>query len=230
MEQSQRAVVPRYHYGELPRLRALRRRGARYFLRTDISPLPVALHEEQREGVTEIQEEMQHMSPLVNELLSFSRAGMEGLDIKLVKVNLAATVARVLEHESSADAVVTSTVDPKLNVLADSECLFRALSNLVRNAVRYAGHAGPIIVSARASDGHVHTAVEDHGPGVPENALEEVFAPFYRLDPSRNDQTGGVGLGLAIVKTCVEACRGAVRCHNRKPTGLAVEIDLAEAL
>ena len=136
--------------------------------------------DDQRDRVAEIQEEVQHMSALVNELLSFSRAGIAGLDVKLVKVNLAATVARVLEREASPELQVETAVDAGLNALAEPEYLFRALSNLVRNAIRYAGHAGPIRISARAEAGKVHLTVADQGPGVPEHALEEIFAPFYR--------------------------------------------------
>jgi len=185
--------------------------------------------EDQRDRVAEIQEEVQHMSALVNELLSFSRAGMGGMDVKLVKVNLAATVARVLEREAPGDPRIETSVAASLNALADPEYLFRAVSNLVRNAIRYAGHAGPIRVNARAEARRVYITVADQGPGVPEDALEEIFAPFYRLDASRNHETGGVGLGLAIVKTCIESCRGAVRCRNRQPSGLEVEIELTEA-
>lgn len=185
--------------------------------------------DEQRDGVADIQEEVQHMSALVNELLSFSRAGIQGMDVKLVPVNLAATLTRVLEWEASPSVSIEAEVDAQLNALADPEYLFRAISNVVRNAIRYAGQAGPIRVSAQAADGKVHVTVADQGPGVPEDALEEIFAPFYRLDPARNQETGGVGLGLAIVKACVESCRGAVRCRNRKPSGLEVEIELTEA-
>jgi two-component system sensor histidine kinase CpxA len=71
--------------------------------------------------------------------------------------------------------------------------------------------------------------ITDSGPGVPEDRLEEIFAPFYRLDPSRSQETGGLGLGLAIVRNCVEACHGAVRCRNRQPSGLEVEIRLPAA-
>jgi two-component system sensor histidine kinase CpxA len=186
--------------------------------------------EEERANVTDIQQEVEHMSDLVNELLSFSRAGIEGLEIRLVKVNLATTVSRAVEREALPDHPVEVVVDEKLNALADPEYLFRAISNLIRNAIRYAGDAGPICISARAEAGRVHVAVADRGPGVPETALDEIFAPFYRLDPSRNQQTGGFGLGLAIVKTCIEACRGVVRCRNCQPSGLEVEIELAEAL
>ena len=53
-----------------------------------------------------------------------------------------------------------------------------------------------------------------------------MFAPFHRLEPERGRESAGVGLGLAIVKSCVEACQGTVRCFNREPAGLVVEIRL----
>ena len=184
--------------------------------------------DDQRAGVADIQEEVQHMSALVNELLAFSRAGVAGAEIKLVKVNLAETVARVLERESSEDVTIETSVDAGLNALADPEYLFRAISNVVRNAIRYAAEAGPIEICARNETGRIYLTVADHGPGVPQGALEEIFAPFYRLDASRNPETGGVGLGLAIVKSCIEACHGTVRCRNRHPSGLEVEMELTE--
>ena len=176
--------------------------------------------------IADIQEEVQHMSALVNELLSFSRAGMQAVDVKLAKLNLAATVARVLAREASDGVAVEVSVDEELNVLADAEYLFRALSNVVRNAIRYAGYAGPIQISARANQEAVAITVADNGPGVPEEHLEDLFAPFYRLDPARSQDTGGLGLGLAIVRSSVEACQGSVRCRNRQPHGLEVEIRL----
>ena len=114
-------------------------------------------------------------------------------------------------------------------VLANPEYLLRAISNLVRNAIRYAGSAGPIVLSAQNKGDDTVITVSDSGPGIPDNALEEVFAPFFRLERSRSRDTGGTGLGLAIVKACVEACKGSVRAHNRKPSGLEVEIRLRTA-
>ena len=111
-------------------------------------------------------------------------------------------------------------------MLANPDYLFRALSNLVRNAIRYASRAGPISVSARSEEGEAAITVADHGPGVPDTALEDLFTPFFRLEASRNRDSGGTGLGLAIVKASVEACKGTVRARNRRPAGLEVEIRL----
>lgn len=185
--------------------------------------------EQDRPHVGDIQEEVERMSALVNELLSFSRAGMAGKNLKLRAVGVAATVGRVVEREMPPEQPFEMKVDEKMAVLADPEYLFRAISNVVRNAIRYAGSAGPIRVSARTEAGTVHITISDQGQGVPEDALEEIFEPFYRLDTSRDRRTGGVGMGLAIVKSCIEACDGTVVCRNRKPTGLEVEILLPVA-
>jgi two-component system, OmpR family, sensor histidine kinase CpxA len=71
--------------------------------------------------------------------------------------------------------------------------------------------------------------VADRGPGLPEQELEQVFTPFYRLDAARTRETGGAGLGLAIVRTCVEACGGTVVCRNGNAGGLEVVIRLNAA-
>jgi two-component system sensor histidine kinase CpxA len=99
----------------------------------------------------------------------------------------------------------------------------------LRNAIRYAGHAGKIAIRGeRAKDG-VLLSVEDRGPGIPAAELPRIFEPFYRLDTARTPGAGGAGLGLAIVATCVEACAGSVSARNLTPSGLAVTIQLAPA-
>ena len=99
----------------------------------------------------------------------------------------------------------------------------------MRNAVRYASHAGPVQVSAIREGEHVLVAVADSGPGVPAGALPRLFDAFYRPDEARSRETGGVGLGLAIVKSCVEACGGTVGARNREEGGFIVEIKLKSA-
>ena len=94
-----------------------------------------------------------------------------------------------------SDGQVQTQIPDDLLVLAQPELLFRALANLVRNAVRYAGHAGPITVSALRKDGEVVVTVADQGPGVPEASLQQIFDPFFRGEPSRSRDTGGVGSG-----------------------------------
>ena len=182
--------------------------------------------EGQQAAVEDVQEEMRQMSSLVGELLSFSKAGMEAGRRTLVPVNVAEVARQAAERESPDGKVVVEAAET-LTSMADREFLLRALSNLVRNAVRYAGDEGPITIAARRENEDAVITVSDCGPGLPEEELERIFTPFYRLEASRNREHGGTGLGLAIVKSCVEGCRGRAKCRNRTPSGLEVEIRLA---
>ena len=178
--------------------------------------------------IKDVREEIELMSNLVNELLSFSKAAL-GAQIKLQPVALLPLVEKAAQREKQDDASLRIDVADHLRVMADPELLQRSLANLVRNALHYAGAAGPVVISASEQDGKVILTVADSGPGIPPGALAQVFDPFYRVDPSRARETGGVGLGLAIVKTCAESCGGTVSARNREPSGLEVVITLKSA-
>lgn len=180
----------------------------------------------QRKHVNVLNEEVQHMSGLINELLMFSKAGIKAADTTLMQVNVASTIERVVARETASGGSVEVSLEPRLYVTANEKFLFRSLSNLLRNAIRYAGGAGPISITARREEREVVITVADCGPGLPEEAIAEVFEPFYRPEASRSRETGGVGLGLAIVKSCIESCRGSVSCRNRTPSGLEVTLRL----
>jgi two-component system sensor histidine kinase CpxA len=179
--------------------------------------------------VEDLREEVQHMSSLVNELLSFSKASLGATTAKPVPVRLRSVAEDAVRRESTEGAQVRLDVPVELSAVAEPELLVRALANLLRNAIRYAGQAGPITISTRQEGQEILLTVADCGLGVPEPELARIFDPFYRLDASRDAATGGVGLGLAIVKTCVESCRGSVSCRNRQPSGLEVTIRLPAA-
>jgi two-component system sensor histidine kinase CpxA len=185
--------------------------------------------EAQQADVARLHDEIQEMSGLVNELLSFSKAGMNPGAAQVTATPLALVVQRAIAREAFSGARIETNVPPELVAMANEAHLVRALSNLLRNAIRYAGSAGPITIVARREGPTVALIVTDCGPGLPEAELDEVFAPFYRPEASRTRETGGAGLGLAIVKSCVELCRGAVKCRNRQPSGLEVTIHLDAA-
>ena len=198
-------------------------------LQMAIGVLEMRTDEQQLAYVEDIKEEIQEMSGLVNELLSFSKAGLRSKDLPLENVELRPLVERVVERENTSAADVHLDIPEGLTVLAEPNLLARAVGNLVRNAVRYAGGQGPVNVSAKQSAEGVEIRVEDSGPGVPEEYLEKIFEPFFRIDPSRNRETGGTGLGMAIVRSCVTSFGGTVRARNRDPKGLEVTIALKAA-
>jgi two-component system, OmpR family, sensor histidine kinase CpxA len=181
---------------------------------------------DQHACLDDVKEEVQQMSSLVNELLSFSKASLDPATSKLEQVALRPLIDEVLRREVHDDARLLSNVPENLHVQTEPRLLSRSLANILRNAVRYAAHAGPITISAEKQNDHVVISVADCGAGVPEEALTRIFEPFYRAEPSRDRMTGGVGLGLAIVRTCIASCGGTVTCRNRQPSGLEVRITL----
>jgi two-component system sensor histidine kinase CpxA len=176
--------------------------------------------------IKDLREEVQHMSELVAELLSFSKASLASTPLKLQPVLIRNVVQQAVQRESNEQSDIRTDMDWDLQALADPELLQRSLANLLRNAVRYAGNRGPIVVSGTREAGTVLIKVSDAGPGVPEHFLQRLFDPFFRVDDARTRESGGVGLGLTIVKTCIEACGGTVTCSNRQPSGLEVMLRL----
>jgi signal transduction histidine kinase len=106
---------------------------------------------------------------------------------------------------------------------ADPAALSRVLDNLVGNAVRYGNRAE---IALHSEAGQLHITVDDAGPGVPDDQLEAVFQPFYRVDASRNRHTGGAGLGLYIARALVERMGGTLVLSNRSTGGLRAELSL----
>ncbi len=182
------------------------------------------LDDARRDYVQDVREEVRHMSGLVNELLSFSKAGLRARDLPMDSVPLLDAVQRAIEREGVPVDRIQVAVATDLTVAGSADLLTRAVGNLVRNAIRYAGDAGPISVTATVLDGEVRLTIADNGPGVPEEALSKLGEPFYRPDAARTREDGGVGLGLAIVRSCIEACQGTVTFRNRKPVGFEAEL------
>jgi len=104
--------------------------------------------------------------------------------------------------------------------------LRRVLVNLIDNALKFSG-AVDIAVSRDARD-RVVIAILDQGPGIPEAELEAVFQPFYRVEASRNRETGGTGLGLAIARQLAQAMNAELSLHNRQGGGLEARLILAD--
>jgi two-component system sensor histidine kinase CpxA len=211
-------------------------------LRSPLARLGVALDLVRKrtgpEAVTHlarIEREAARLNELIGQLLSLSRweTGAEGARAR--RVDLAALVREVAEDAEFEARSQNRSVDV-------SECdaceasgtpalLQSAFENVVRNAVRHTPEGTSVKVSLKCErDGaaalEAVLRVRDEGSGVPEEALKEIFRPFYRVDDSRTRETGGVGLGLAITERAVRLHDGAVSASNVPGGGFVVEIRL----
>ena len=99
----------------------------------------------------------------------------------------------------------------------------RAITNIIANACRY---GKKVVVKVEIIGKKVNIAVDDNGPGIPKDKRDEVFRAFYRLEGSRNKETGGIGLGLAITKDIITAHGGKITLSDSSLGGLRVVIEL----
>lgn len=155
-------------------------------------------HEIQRKMLSTI-DELQGMTEAA---ISFARG--ESTEEETRDIDLEALVGSICDDQSDLGKPVNFVEGAKLTYRCRPDGLRRAVRNLVENAVRYGGEARVFIRPTAAT---VDIVIEDRGPGIPEPMKEKVFAPFFRLEASRNRDTGGIGLGLSIA-------RAAARQHG----------------
>ncbi len=191
-------------------------------LRTPITTLRLRTEfiddDEMREKLQATLEEMQAMTDAV---LAFAREDASKEETR--DVNLAALLSSMAEDYQELGRNVTFDGPDNLTFSCRQVSLKRALTNLTENALRYAGNADLFL---SATPRHIEIRICDNGPGIPPEKLEEVFAPFFRVEGSRNLETGGVGLGLSITRTIIRSHGGDVTLQNRPSGGLAATITL----
>ncbi|MFH1748903.1 MAG: ATP-binding protein [Planctomycetota bacterium] len=181
-----------------------------------------------------IEREAERLNELIGQLLTVTRleSGTEG--IESVRIDLSELVQEIAadgDFEASIGKRRVHLVDFEDCAVFGSPLLLRsAIENVVRNAVRYTAEQTAVEITLRHRSDDVDSCavirVRDHGPGVPEAALTEIFRPFCRSSDARDRKTGGAGLGLAITERAVLLHGGGVRAANAPDGGLVVEIRL----
>jgi signal transduction histidine kinase len=145
------------------------------------------------------------------ERLSTGRAPIDRRTCSPAKLVAQATDAmREQANQQHMTLIVESTVDPALELCADSERLQQVLRHLLDNALKFSPASGPIRVRLEADAKDVRFSVVDRGQGIPSDKLELIFGRFQQLDTSDARRTGGTGLGLAICKGIVDAHGGLI--------------------
>jgi signal transduction histidine kinase len=178
---------------------------------------------EEGEGRQKILGDLREMEHLVREGVAYARSVHGGAEAPVrmdVKAFLESLVFDYLD--TGKPVSLSGAVDG--TAMVRRQALRRVLGNLIDNAIKYGGAAE--VVAWRNEDGALCIAIRDHGPGIPEDELEHVLQPFYRLESSRNRDTGGAGLGLAIAAQLIRAIGGNLKLANRQDGGLEAMVTL----
>ncbi|MPY24145.1 sensor histidine kinase [Shewanella sp. YLB-07] len=212
-------------------------RDVSHELRTPLARQELALHllarqasPEQHKFIQRLEQENHQMASLINSILDYSRLNNAYVELTYASVALSHIRSRVLadiQFEAKAEQTITWTeFTHDLNIQTDANFLIRALDNVLRNALKYAGETCTVIISSRINDGNLVVDIEDDGPGIPEDKLENLFNPFTRMDEARHSSQGGYGLGLAIVKQSLKLLGGEVSAKNHLRGGLCISFNL----
>lgn len=210
-------------------------------LRSPLARLRVALalarrreDDSQRSSHERIQTEVERLDEMIGRILMLSRleSGEDKLRTTEVDLNeLIETVLSDARYEASRTGhSIEFTTDSHFIAQANEELLRSSVENVVRNALYYTSGNEPIHVTLSGKDSNAVLRVRDSGPGVPPEALPNLFRAFYRVDDSREIQTGGTGLGLAIAQRAILAHGGTIIARNARPHGLEIEITIPASL
>lgn len=167
---------------------------------------------------------LDELTAITESTLAFSRA--EASHEATEPLDLAELGREIVEEFRLSGADATIVAEAPVPFFGRPVALKRALRNIVENAIRYGRRARVSVFSDRT---RVVVRVDDDGPGIPEAHIEEAFAPFIRLERSRNRDTGGTGLGLSIARSIVHAHGGTIVAGNRPEGGLRIESILPSA-
>jgi two-component system sensor histidine kinase CpxA len=181
-----------------------------------------------------IELEANRLNELIGRLLTLARleGGEDAMRRTPISVDeLVRDITKDADFEAqSRQCRVRCVIQDEIIILGSPSLLHSAVENVVRNGMRHTreGTEVEIRMAVEGQNGKSEAVIRvtDRGPGVPKEALDKLFRPFYRLDDARGRQTGGVGLGLAITERAVRLHGGTVRASNRPEGGLMVEIRL----
>jgi len=162
------------------------------------------------------------MRTLVQEGVGYAKT-LQGSQEQLRRLDLDALVRSIANDYADTGSPVTMVGEVTVPVTTRPHALRRILTNLVDNALKYGERAE---LRVRLEQDHLYIDVCDTGPGIPEAQLLAVLQPFYRVEGSRNRETGGSGLGLAIAHQLALSLAGELRLHNRSEGGLCARLKL----
>ncbi|MDD6484840.1 MAG: ATP-binding protein [Clostridiales bacterium] len=170
-----------------------------------------------REFLTDMSEEVDRLTRLIERLLTLTRLDNGASNLKLEKTDVGAMLTRIIRKLTGIADSKTIKIERAYDgeelpaAMLDYDKIYEAVYNIVDNAIKYTPEGGEVKVEAQKREGFLVIRVEDTGDGIPEKDREKVFERFVRLDDSRSRETGGTGLGLAITKEAITMHGGTIK-------------------
>ena len=199
-------------------------------LADSINSMPDAPVELYQEFMSDITNEIERETKIINDLLSLVKMDKKAAMLNISTVNINDLIEQILKRlQPIADKqrvqLVLESFRP-VTAEIDEVKMTLAITNLVENAIKYNKNDGEgwVHVSLNADHQYFYLKVEDTGMGIPEDALEHIYERFYRVDKSHSREIGGTGLGLAITRNSILMHRGAIKAHSEVGVGTTFDV------
>ncbi|TDO78362.1 signal transduction histidine kinase [Halanaerobium saccharolyticum] len=174
--------------------------------------------EANQENITEMQEETQRMTVLIDKLNEFADAQNKIFNLEKKRVNITPIIKKIIKQQhkflNKKNINVKLMLKENLYLRGDSNSLFQIFNNIIENAIKYNNENGEIEIKAIKEKNNLVIYIQDNGVGISEDDLPFIFERFYRADKSRNSQNQGTGIGLAVARELMEAHQGKIRVES----------------
>lgn len=200
--------------------------GVSHDLKTPLTRMRLTLSMlEDPEKAAALEQEVEEMNKMIEGYLKFAQLeNHDHLAENTMDVNLKDYIEKIAERYKDYECKVTVNVPENIFIKVKPEYFARSIFNLIDNSCKYANNV--LIRAQTKEDKFTHIFIDDDGKGIPEDHMEEVFQPFFRVDKSRNSETGGVGLGLSIARDVIHKHGGEIKLSKSHLGGLRAAITL----
>jgi two-component system, OmpR family, sensor histidine kinase BaeS len=197
-------------------------------LRARVESLEFGVYPLEISEVTKLHSSLDLLEKLIWDLQTVSLSEANELHLDIQNLDVGALLLEVRDDlqflADQKNISLHSEAEVNIVIQADPGRIRQVIHNLLENAIRYTPAGERIEAITQTTDQFLKISIADSGKGVPDSELEQLFTPFYRLEPSRSREFGGSGLGLAVVAAIVNAHHGTIKAHKADIGGLEMVI------
>ena len=201
-------------------------------LRSPLTRIKLALEFlEESDSKNNIKEDIRDIEFMVSEILETERLTSKHGSIKKEMVVVNEILEAIIYEYANREPGIELIADNSIAMIGDNDRLKTLFRNIIDNALKYSSQQpDPVQIMLKENNDKVEIVFSDHGEGIPENELKNIFEPFYRVDKSRSKETGGYGLGMHLAKKIIEAHSGDISIKSKPASGTTIKISFPKNL